>query len=128
MTYIGVGTGGLYVANPCFKSLAGKFNRQIVIERITETQDSDGNYTEVVTTVVMAMAMIKQVSGREVVYGNKVLPVNLTRFTIRYAGVGNVTESDRVSYNGSTYNIRRINNVNEQDYILEIDAERNIRS
>ena len=93
--------------------------RQITIQRRTETADGMGGNTEAWTPYAYLWAMVKPVSGRERMAAGRVEAQVDYRMVIRFAGDGegfpSYTADDRVEYQGKTYGI---------DYVLDIEDAR----
>lgn len=106
----------------CLPSMLGKFRNSIVIETKAETQDDFGGYTTDWTTGANARAFIKQMKGNERIIGAQNTPVDTYRFTIRYNSYPSLSAEDRIVYDSRNFEIKRINNVEERNYVYEIDA------
>ena len=101
---------------------AGKYNRKIIIYRVEVTRDSQGfeNKTEVV--VLSPYASIKTTRGYTLIANDSDFEKAYTNFTIRYPK----TEINRdmlISFNNKIYTIEYLNNVNEENIELEIQAK-----
>lgn len=68
-----------------------------------------------------ARGFMKPLSGREVLYAERLDAQTRNRLTIRYTA--KLTESHRAIIRGRAYNIRYLNNVEFRDRWLEIDLD-----
>jgi len=100
----------------------GKYNREIVIEQVTETQSETGDVIETWTTLGPdpIWAYVQSVSGKrggwETFTADQVLADIDTLFTIPYRS--DITLKMRINYGGALYNIR---NTNEVGYKVELE-------
>ncbi len=77
--------------------------RKIIIERLTRTQDDYGGIVETWTTHLTVYANVIPVSGREIFSSDRPNISRMTRFFIYY--LSDLTEKDRISYEGDYYDI-----------------------
>ena len=101
---------------------AGKYNRRITIYRTTITEDSDGFQIESREVVLEPYASVKTTKGMTLIKNDTDFEKAYTNFTIRYP----VTEIDRdmmIEFRGKIYTIEYLNNVNEANVELEIQAK-----
>ena len=101
---------------------AGKYNRRIQIYQVTKGKDAAGFPADVETLVLTVYAEIKTTKGFTLVMNNKDYEKALTRFTIRYPKTA-ITYDMVIKYRGKTYNIQYINNVDEANEELELQAK-----
>jgi len=101
---------------------AGKYNRRIGIYSITKGKDAAGFPTEVETLVLNAYAEVKTTKGFTLIANNTDFEKALTRFTIRYPQTV-ITYDMVIKYRGKTYTIEYINNVDEANDELELQAK-----
>ena len=101
---------------------AGKYNRKIKIIKVIKGKDSDGFPVETQHVVLEPWAHIKTTRGFTLIVNNTDFEKAFTNFTIRYP----VTEINRdmlILFRGKTYEIQYLNNVDEANIELEIQAK-----
>lgn len=101
---------------------AGKYNHKISIVKVTKTIDADGFPSESTTVVLSCWASIKTTKGFTLIVNNSDFEKAFTNFTIRYP----VTPIDRdmlIQFKGKTYEIQYLNNIDEANIELEIQAK-----
>lgn len=101
---------------------AGKYNKKIEIYSTTEVTDADGFQTTAETLVLAPYAAVKTTKGFTLIAANSDFEKAYTNFTIRYPR----TEINRdmiIKYRGKTYTIEYLNNVDEANVELEIQAK-----
>lgn len=101
---------------------AGKYNHKIKIVRVIKGKDSAGFPVETQQVVLEPWAHIKTTRGFTLIVNNTDFEKAFTNFTIRYP----VTEINRdmlILFRGKTYEIQYLNNVNEANIELEIQAK-----
>lgn len=103
---------------------AGTLRRRITIQRVTETQDDQGQVVETWATLATRWASIEPLQGREF-FASQQLDESLdVRFRIRYdSTVGTMTTKDRISWNSRTFDIRSISNLEQRNIEMEILAQ-----
>lgn len=101
---------------------AGKYNRRISIYQITKGKDAAGFPADVETLVLTVYAEIKTTKGFTLIMNNTDYEKALTRFTIRYPQTV-ITYDMIIKYKGKTYSIEYINNVDEANAELELQAK-----
>ena len=101
---------------------AGKYNRRIQIYQVTKGKDAAGFPADVETLVFSPYAEIKTTKGFTLVMNNTDYEKALTRFTIRYPETV-ITYDMIIKYRGKTYTIQYINNVDEANEELELQAK-----
>lgn len=101
---------------------AGKYNKQITIYRTEVIEDSDGFQTTVNTIILQPYASIKTTKGFTLIANGTDFEKAFTNFTIRYP-VTEITRDMLISFRGKTYTIQYLNNVNEENVELEIQAK-----
>ncbi len=101
---------------------AGKYNKKIVIFKHSAGKDSQGFPTNARTDVLTAYASVKTTKGYTIITANSDFEKAFTNFTIRYPNTV-ITREMFVEYNGRTYSIEYLNNVDEKDVELEIQAK-----
>lgn len=101
---------------------AGKYNKKIEIYSTTEVTDAQGFQTTSETLVLRTYAAVKTTKGFTLIAANSDFEKAYTNFTIRYPR----TEINRdmiIKYMGKTYTIEYLNNVDEANVELEIQAK-----
>jgi len=101
---------------------AGKYNHLIRIVRVVRTYDEDGFPIDSEETILEPWAEVKTTRGMTLIQNDTDFEKAYTRFTIRYP----VTDIDRdmiIRFNGKMYTIEYLNNVDEANVELEIQAK-----
>ena len=101
---------------------AGKYNKKITIYQVTKTKDADGFSIETETVILEPYASVKTTRGFTLIANNSDFEKAYTNFTIRYP----VTEINRdmlIRFNNKIYTIEYLNNVDEANVELEIQAK-----
>lgn len=101
---------------------AGKYNKKIGIYQQIITKDSQGFPVSTKTLVLEPYASVKTTRGMTIIKNNSDFEKALTNFTIRYP----VTQIDRdmvIEFNGKTYTIEYLNNVDEANVELEMQCK-----
>ena len=101
---------------------AGKYNKKITIYQVTKTKDADGFSIETETVILEPYASVKTTKGFTLIANNSDFEKAYTNFTIRYP----VTEINRdmlIRFNNKIYTIEYLNNVDEANVELEIQAK-----
>lgn len=102
---------------------AGRYDHRIKIVKDAQTTDKDGFPVESREVVLEPYAMVKTTSGYTMIQNDSDFEKALTNFTIRYP-VNTVIDRDMlIEFNGKTYSIEYINNVNESNVMLELQAK-----
>ena len=103
---------------------AGEFKHKIQIVSGAYTKDAAGFQTWQQSAVVIEpYAMIKTTKGFTLIVNNTDFEKALTNFTIRYPQTAAITRDMRINYRGKVYEILYLNNVNEANVLLEIQAK-----
>ena len=102
---------------------AGKYRRKIEIYSVTTGKDGQGFKTKTRTMLLTAHAQIKTTSGYTLIQNNSDFEKALTNFTIRWPGTKTITRDCEIDYAGKTYTIEYLNNINEANEELEIQAK-----
>ena len=102
---------------------AGRYDKRIRIVKDVQTTDKDGFPTSTREVILEAYAMVKTTSGYTLIQNDSDFEKALTNFTIRYPGTVTIDRDMLVEYGGKTYTIEYLNNVNEANTILEIQAK-----
>lgn len=101
---------------------AGKYNRKIQIVKVTRSKDSSGFPIDTQEVILTTWAEVKTTKGFTLIVNNTDFEKAFTNFTIRYP----VTEINRdmlILFRGKTYEIQYLNNINEANIELEIQAK-----
>lgn len=102
---------------------AGKYNRQIVIYQVTEGKDADGFPANVETVVLTTYANVKTMRGYTLLINDSDFEKAYTNFTIRYPSITPITRDMLIKFRGKTYEIQYLNNIDEANIELEIQAK-----
>lgn len=101
---------------------AGKYNRRITIYSVVVTEDNQGFPIETKTVVLQPYANVKTTKGMTLIINNSDFEKALTNFTIRYPHTP-INRDMLIEFRGKTYTIQYLNNVNEANIELEIQAK-----
>lgn len=101
---------------------AGKYNHKITIYSKTVAYDADGFKVETLTEVLSAYAYVKTTRGYTLIANGSDFEKAYTNFTIRKPHAV-ITRDMIIGYRGKTYTIEYLNNVDEEDIELEIQAK-----
>ena len=101
---------------------AGSYNKKITIVTKNATEDKDGFPDNTPTVVLVTWARVKTTKGFTIIVNNSDFEKALTNFTIRFPKT-EITREMLVLFNGKTYEIQYLNNVDEANIELEIQAK-----
>ena len=101
---------------------AGKYNKQITIYKTEVVEDEDGFQTTINNIILQPYASVKTTKGFTLIANGTDFEKAFTNFTIRYP-VTEITRDMLISFRGKTYTIQYLNNVNEGNVELEIQAK-----
>ena len=102
---------------------AGKYRHPIIIYRTAINDDSFGfQEDEKVEIVLSTKASVKTTKGMTLIKNNSDFEKAFTNFTIRYPKTA-INRDMLIDYKGKTYTIVYLNNVNEENVELEIQAK-----
>ena len=101
---------------------AGKYNKLISIYQVAEGEDDSGFKTETKTLLLKAWANVKTTKGFTLIANNSDFEKAYTNFTIRYPKAI-ITRDMLIEFNSKVYSIEYLNNVNEENIELEIQAK-----
>ena len=101
---------------------AGKYNKKIEIYSTTEITDAQGFQTTSETLVLAPYAAVKTTKGFTLIAANSDFEKAYTNFTIRYPRT-TINRDMIIKYRGKTYTIEYLNNVDEANVELEIQAK-----
>ena len=103
---------------------AGKYNRKITIVSIDGEVDKAGFKKPPVETVILnTWASVKTTKGYTLIKNNSDFEKAYTNFTIRYPANIVITRDMKIKFNGKTFSIEYLNNINEDSIELEIQAK-----
>ena len=101
---------------------AGKYNKKIKIYSPVITKDSDGFQSKTTTVIMQPYAAVKTTRGMTLIRNGSDFEKAYTNFTIRYPRTA-INRDMLIEFNGKTYTIEYLNNVNEENVELEIQAK-----
>ena len=101
---------------------AGKYNHKIEIYSVSNGKDSAGFKNKTRTLKLSPYASVKTTKGMTLIKANTDFEKALTNFTIRYPRTA-ISRTDEIDFRGKTYTIEYLNNVNEENVELEIQAK-----
>lgn len=101
---------------------AGQFNKRITIYSVEIMTDEDGFQSKQKTVVLKPFANVKTTRGYTLIANNSDFEKAYTRFLIRYPKT-QITRDMLIYSNGKTYTIEYLNNVDEANTMLEIQAK-----
>ena len=126
---------------------AGKYNRKITIYQIVDGRDAQGFKKQIKVVILEPYAAVKTTKGFTLIANNSDFEKAYTNFTIRYSPTvinayyntnfnesesgyesepPEIYESNRdllIDFRGKTYKVQYLNNVNEEDIELEMQAK-----
>lgn len=112
---------------------AGKYNKRIRIISEAETEDNNGFPITTEQTVLEVKANIRTIKGMTLIANNSDFEKAYINFTIRFPKVTKITREMYILYPlkfdkdnnfiGNKYSIEYLNNVNEENVELEIQAK-----
>ena len=101
---------------------AGKYNKKINIYQTQVIKDAQGFQSRQRTLVLSPYAHIKTTRGMTLIRNNTDFEKAYTNFTIRYPHTP-INRDMEIDFNGKTYEIQYLNNVDELNVELEIQAK-----
>ncbi len=101
---------------------AGDYRHKITIVRETITADSQGFKTVTQTVILTPYAKVKTTKGFTLIANGTDFEKATTNFTIRYP-VTSINRDDVILFNNKRYEIQYLNNVDELNVELEIQAK-----
>lgn len=101
---------------------AGKYNHKITIYSVLMSKDSQGFPVEELKAVLTPYAHIKTTRGMTLIRNDSDFEKAYTNFTIRYPKT-EINRDMRIGFRGKTYTIEYLNNVDEANIELEIQAK-----
>lgn len=108
---------------------AGKYKHKIQIVEITQGEDADGFAVKREAVLLDPYASVKTTKGFTLITNGSDFEKAFTNFTIRYSETveKRYNENDRnlrIRYKGKDYTIEYLNNVDEANVELEMQAKR----
>lgn len=101
---------------------AGEYNKKISIFTETKKEDNAGFIFRTECVVLNTWAKVKTTKGFTLLKNNTDFEQAHTNFTIRYPKK-EITRDMLIKYNGKTYTIEYLNNIDENNVELEIQAK-----
>lgn len=101
---------------------AGEYKHKIKIVSVDDKEDKAGFKGKQEKEVLNPYAKVKTTRGYKLISNNTDFEKAYTNFTIRYPKVS-ITKDMLIKYNGKTYSIEYLNNVDEENVELEIQAK-----
>lgn len=101
---------------------AGKYNKRISIYQTTVVKDAAGFQSVVKTLVLQPYAAVKTTRGFTLIRNGTDFEKAYTNFTIRFPHTP-INRDMQVDYNGKTYTIEYLNNVDEAGVELEMQCK-----
>lgn len=100
----------------------GKYNKLISIYQASQVEDDCGFKQESLTLLLKTWAYVKTTKGFTLIANNSDFEKAYTNFTIRYPKT-NITRDMIIEFNSKYYSIEYLNNVDEENIELEIQAK-----
>ena len=101
---------------------AGKYNKKISIYQVEKIEDDSGFKSESRTLLLQTWASVKTTKGFTLIANNTDFEKAYTNFTVRYPKV-TITRDMIIEFNNKIYTIEYLNNVDENNDELEIQAK-----
>lgn len=101
---------------------AGDYKHRITIYKVTEQEDKDGFREKTETVILSPFAKVKTTRGFTLISSNTDFEKAYTNFTIRYPKT-KITRDMLIRYKEKEYTIEYLNNVDESNVELEIQAK-----
>ena len=101
---------------------AGDYNKKILIFIVQEVEDKDGYPVRQEKKVLYTYAKVKTTKGFTLIANNTDFEKAYTNFTIRYPKT-KINRDMMIKYNKKIYSIEYLNNVDEENVELEIQAK-----
>lgn len=101
---------------------AGEYKHKISIYKEVETEDDAGFVVKSKSIILNTWAKVKTTRGFTLIQSNTDFEKAYTNFTIRFPKT-EITRDMLIEYRGKTYTIEYLNNIDEKDVELEIQAK-----
>ncbi len=101
---------------------AGEYNKKITIFKEEAVEDNAGFITKSKSVVLGAWAKVKTTRGYTLIVNNTDFEKAYTNFTIRFPKT-EITRDMLIEYNSKIYSIEYLNNIDEANVELEIQAK-----
>jgi SPP1 family predicted phage head-tail adaptor len=101
---------------------AGAYNKKIIIYKKEKVKDSEGFPIDTDIEVLKTYAKVKTTKGFTLIANNSDFEKAFTNFTIRYPKT-EITREMILKYNNKFYTIEYLNNIDEANIELEIQAK-----
>ena len=101
---------------------AGKYNKRITIFKEESKEDNAGFVNKTKSIVLNAWAKVKTTKGYTLIINNTDFEEAYTNFTIRFPKT-EITRDMLIEYNSKIYSIEYLNNIDEANIELEIQAK-----
>ena len=101
---------------------AGEYNKRISIFKEEAKEDNAGFITKTKSVVLNAWAKVKTTRGYTLILNNTDFEKAYTNFTIRFPKK-EITRDMLIEYNSKIYTIEYLNNIDEANVELEIQAK-----
>ena len=101
---------------------AGEYNKKISIFKEEVSEDSAGFITKSKSVVLNPWAKVKTTRGYTLIASNTDFEKAYTNFTIRFPKM-EITRDMLIEYNSRIYTIEYLNNIDEANVELEIQAK-----
>ena len=101
---------------------AGDYNKKISIYQIVVSEDDAGFKNKTKSIILSTYAKVKTTRGFTLIANNTDFEKAYTNFTIRYPKKV-ITRDMLIEYKDKTYSIEYLNNVDEKNIELEIQAK-----
>ena len=101
---------------------AGKYNEKISIYSVVIKEDDAGFKIKTKSIILNAYANVKTTKGFTLLVNNTDFEKAYTNFTIRYPKV-EITRDMLIEYKNKFYSIEYLNNIDEKNIELEIQAK-----
>lgn len=105
---------------------AGKYNKKIKIVKISTVEDNDGFVQENTSVIAIMWASVKTTRGYTLIANDTDFEKAYTNFTIRYPRT-NITRDMFIEFKNERYSIEYLNNINEENIELEIQAKKVVK-
>ena len=101
---------------------AGEYNKRITIYTKEQNEDDDGFAVKQKSVILNAWAKVKTTRGYTLIANNTDFEKAYTNFTIRFPKQ-EITRDMLIEYNSKIYSIEYLNNIDEANIELEMQAK-----